>query len=554
MNRLRTVLLLVLLCAGSSIVLGQNSQPKPSPTPALDDFFKSADFDEMVKNIPGQAFNLDVVMAPEKIEEGKLDEAIATLTEAIADTPDAWALAYRAMAYYLKNDLAHALSDANVALSMKPNYPRALNVKALVERSRGQNDLAKTDFENAVRVSTEEIKRQPDTKDGYYQRGETFRFMGENAKAAADYRKTLELTPGYPHAQARLDLVTGSNAISLKKTESNAVPQPTPSLVPATDKMAAFKKTSDEYSRLDALLTEANDRVEATENALMAENKKNGRNPYSRSDSDLTICTQLHDADELYSKTFSEFYDMQLMNEAGDLDGRPDLRDVVDEAEYTMDGIGGYILIKQSTWKCPKESKIAASSGKVAKPVAPLTREDDLSYRTKLAIDNKATDGLLAELNAAISKDKKDALAFALRGDIQMAKESVLLARADYNQAIKLDGKKSLYYYKLGRSFESSPDSSRETANQNYTRALELDPNNEDALRDRGYNYMLSGNTAGAMADLSKATQLKPDDPEPHYWLARLYVKANDAENAIRQFDNFIANKKDNPYAYGERR
>jgi len=336
--------------------------------------------------------------------------------------------------------------------------------------------------------------------------------------------------------------------VSAARSQQTSVPQPTPPAPTTTD----FLKHSVEFTRLDALLTAATNKVDAVEAAIKADNKKNGRAEYSRPDADLSICRELSSANELYMKTFSEVYEMQSIGEAGVLNGRPDLQDIIDEAEYSIDGIGGNIAFRQAAWKCPKTEK-AGGSTPTSTSTAALTRDEDLAYRTKTAIQQKDTDALLAELNAAIAKNKKDALALAMRGDIYMSQEKVELARVDYNEAIKYDRKNSMYYYKRGHSFQSSPNYSRETANVDYTKAIELDPNNEDALRDRAYNYTLTGKNTEALTDLLKAVQIKPNDPKPQLFLAQLYVKANDAENAMRWYDSYIAIKKDNPYAYVER-
>jgi tetratricopeptide (TPR) repeat protein len=326
------------------------------------------------------------------------------------------------------------------------------------------------------------------------------------------------------------------------------MPTPTPPL-----NTTNFLKHSVEFMRLDALLTTATNKVDAVEAVIKADNKKNGRSEYSRPDSDLSICRELSSANELYYKAFNELYEMQSMGEAGLVNGRPDLQNIIDEAEYSIDGIGANIAFRQAAWKCPKAEKTGGSPITATKPDATLTRDEDLAYRTKMAIQQKATDSILAELNDAIAKNKKDALALAMRGDIYMSQEKVEMARLDYNAAIKYDGKNSMYYYKRGKSFESLPNYNRDTANVDYTKALEFDPNNEDALRDRARNYTLTGNNTEAMADLLKAVQLKPNDPKPHLLLAELYVKANDADNALRQFNSYFAVKKDDPYAYVER-
>ncbi len=175
-----------------------------------DDYFDMSGLGDFLEGDKRMTSILSVMEVPAKVEEGKYDEAIAILDPLIAKDPKyPWTLGYRALIYYYKNDLNRALADANAALATKPGETRALNVRALIERKRNQTDLANKDFDLAVAASNSAIAAHPGSMDDYFARAETYRLRGDNAKAAADYRKTLELSRGYQFAQAHLDLVTG---------------------------------------------------------------------------------------------------------------------------------------------------------------------------------------------------------------------------------------------------------------------------------------------------------------------------------------------------------
>jgi tetratricopeptide (TPR) repeat protein len=258
-----------------------------------------------------------IMDVPGQVEDGKYDAAIHTLDSLILlDNPkDDWALGYSALAYYYKNDLVRAFADANAALAVKPENTRALNVRALVELKKNQPDLAKKDFDAAIAISTKAIAARPGSMDDYYYRAQTYRLRGDNEKAAADYRKTLQLTPGYTYAQKHLDEVT-----------AKAKPIVAPVANAGTDVVKKFKEHFEEFTRLDPLFEAAADKVDSLESAIEADNVKNGRTKFAKPADKTAICKALSDLDGLYDDLFSEYYE--------------------------MDGLGGNILTKQLLWGC----------------------------------------------------------------------------------------------------------------------------------------------------------------------------------------------------------
>jgi len=69
-------------------------------------------------------------------------------------------------------------------------------------------------------------------------------------------------------------------------------------------------------------------------------------------------------------------------------------------------------------------------------------------------------------------------------------------------------------YYNRGIVYYNSSDF--EQAILDFTRAIELDPDNAVAYHDQGIAYQASGNPAQAMADYTKATELDPNNA--NYW------------------------------------
>ena len=513
----------------------QTKAPTPTPKPTPTDMFDLSDLGDYLGTIKEGSSAWDIFKVTQLMEERKYDDAIKIFNESLkADDTNAYIRGYRALAYYYKRDLDKALIDATASLKKDPIEVRALDVRAMIERDRGKSEAAKKDFELAIEISTKAIKARPGSMDDYFARAETYRLMGENAKAAADYRKTLELSPAYNFADTHLKLVTGVQQPKI------GVRQP-----PIVDDETEFQAHAKEFERLAPLLEEAGDKADAYENALKFDNKKNNRNAYFRAAADNSICKALADYDALYDLASAEANAMADMVQSGASEKTSDLAVKASDAENTIEGLGGDILTRQMIWKC-----VAEKTGTTTVSPPPVT---DLKSRTKAAIDKKDYDTILSELNGLITKDKKNSEAFALRGDIYLAQTKTELARADYNQAIKLSPKTSAYYYKRGMSFLENPAYSILTAMADYSKAIELDPTNSDAYKQRGLHYMMDLQFAPAKSDFLAVLKLTPNDAQVNYRLGRIYVKENNADAAIACFSTSIKADPKFPWVYAER-
>ena len=74
------------------------------------------------------------------------------------------------------------------------------------------------------------------------------------------------------------------------------------------------------------------------------------------------------------------------------------------------------------------------------------------------------------------------------------------------NEAFELNSTNAIVYEKLGMLYKAKKE--YETALFNYNKAVELDPNNDHALRGRAECYKATGDDAKARADLSQAKKI----------------------------------------------
>ena len=93
----------------------------------------------------------------------------------------------RSLAYIKAEKLDFALSDADRAIRISPDYVFAYDNRGEIKRMRGDYDSAIVDFNTAIRLD-------PNFLAAYIDRGTTFKAMGNTKSARADFRTVLEMS------------------------------------------------------------------------------------------------------------------------------------------------------------------------------------------------------------------------------------------------------------------------------------------------------------------------------------------------------------------------
>ncbi len=136
------------------------------------------------------------------LKEGKFDEAIAALSEAIDLDPD-YAEAYnnRGLALYEKKQYAQALKDFKQAITINPNDEKAHNNIALVYYQQGDYSNAENYYDIALSLSGEE---KPYHADIYNNLGVIYAAKDMDQKALDAYGKAIRIAEsndlGYTNA------------------------------------------------------------------------------------------------------------------------------------------------------------------------------------------------------------------------------------------------------------------------------------------------------------------------------------------------------------------
>jgi protein O-mannosyl-transferase len=105
----------------------------------------------------------------------------------------------------------------------------------------------------------------------------------------------------------------------------------------------------------------------------------------------------------------------------------------------------------------------------------------------------------------------------------------------------------------FGRGIEYGDLKKPELAIKDFTEAIKLDSNKQDAYKFRGSLYAQTGRLDLALPDLEKYVQFRPDDAVTWNNLYEIYFRLNRFDDALRAIDNTIELKPGVPGSYQKR-
>jgi len=154
--------------------------------------------------------------------------------------------------------------------------------------------------------------------------------------------------------------------------------------------------------------------------------------------------------------------------------------------------------------------------------------------------------------NDVVSKFENVPLAYLNRG-IAYARLNVYdLAISDLNKAIQLDSDNSKAnknmakaYFNRGNLYLDKRQVGK--ALDDFTKSLEINPQNPKAFYNRGNVYAELGESANAVADYTRAIELNPEDARPYINRGMVYGGMKEYEKALMDFDKAELIQPNNP-------
>jgi tetratricopeptide (TPR) repeat protein len=164
---------------------------------------------------------------------------------------------------------------------------------------------------------------------------------------------------------------------------------------------------------------------------------------------------------------------------------------------------------------------------------------------------SRDADARIAACTATVEDQKESAqsraTAYKNRAAALARKRELDRAVADFNAALRLDPKDASAYKARGEIFEQKKDYDR--AIQDFGEAIRLAPNDDEAFHDRGGAYFSKRDYDRAIKDASEAIRLNPKDPGHHfargnYWNGRGFGGKGDGDKdkdrAIQDYSEAI--------------
>ena len=160
-------------------------------------------------------------------------------------------------------------------------------------------------------------------------------------------------------------------------------------------------------------------------------------------------------------------------------------------------------------------------------------------------------DGFVRRRSHDIPYPQLNASEYFERGNRAVQRGDFQAAINDYTRAIDLQPDSANAYYNRGIAYENIGE--YESAIDDYTRAIEIEPNHAATYNNRGVAYDIKGRHLAAILDYSKAIELQPDHVRAYNNRSIVYRTTGDYQAAIRDCDKVIEIKPDYAVAYTNR-
>ncbi|HEY8211903.1 MAG TPA: tetratricopeptide repeat protein [Myxococcaceae bacterium] len=381
------------------------------------------------------------------LAEGRLDQAIAAYKEALSKTPGyAAALNGLGLAFFKQDRKPEAIQQFRAATEANPSFALAWSNLGFASRKMGDGAAAVAAYEKYVALA-------PDDPDGLYGLAESYRMAGDSAKAIPAYEQYVakERRPSEQKwVQKARDQIAALKAPA-SGTATAAAPVPPPS--PASDRPAASPVLVPQPvpSGLPAGGTAApalaQQRIADGDAQMKGSRYRDASFAYQDA-----VNADPSNTEALF-KLARAFATLGYYQQAIEKWGRviEITQDPAIKKSCQDNILRAQAKLVESGGSSPQAQGLPPGSG----PIAESTREKARQHYEQgvLQINGRDFTGALASLTQTIQLEPTLAIAYVARGSANIGLRRYAQAAADYQYALKLDGRLASPLYGLGEAY-----------------------------------------------------------------------------------------------------
>jgi tetratricopeptide (TPR) repeat protein len=176
---------------------------------------------------------------------------------------------------------------------------------------------------------------------------------------------------------------------------------------------------------------------------------------------------------------------------------------------------------------------------------------DDLIASAAVKLKKGDAQGMLGDLDLAISLDPQNARAYSFRGIAKSELGDKQSALTDFDRAIALNpNSENAYVYRGTTKFSLD---NKQGALADYDRAITLNPKSEKAYFGRGNVKSKLDDQQGAIADYSQSIAINPKSTNAYYNRGQARLRLDEYAGALADYDRVIAINPNYANAYFSR-
>lgn len=458
-----------------------------------------------------------------------------------------------ATAWAAQGNRAQTLAAVDAAIKAVPDFPPALVLQARIEAGRGQ-------YEKATQLVTQALKLDESLYDAWLLKGELLAYVSKDDKAAVEaFRKALSIEPAY--IAAHLALVSDRiRARDLDGAQAQAeqlrkVLPKHPQTVYLDAQLAFWKKDFKKARELSqALLRAMPDNTDVLQLAGAVEAQLGS---LVVAESHFAKVLQLKPQMYVSRRNLAQVY-LQLGQPAKTLETlQPALAaSAPDASVYAMAGtaqlaLGNAALAEQAFRQAvalqPDHTRVRTalalthlSRGNAdlafseLQTIAGESGKDTFADQSIISarLSRREYDEALAATNAMLAKDGGKASTLELRGRVQRLRKDFAAARADFEQALKVDP--SLFAATVSLASLDMLEKKPEQARKRLEASLQAEPRNHYARLALADLRLREGSSVAEVKNLlADGVKLAPTDPALRLSLIDLLVKKRQYKEAL---------------------